>query len=82
MIKVAKSKVDETSLAIQTELYASGLTSDAATAFLNRCQRPKLCSQQSISRRLKLSFYTLPRAVVTNSVASKRADTSKKTTTD
>ena len=41
MIKAAKSKVDETSLAIQTELYASGLTSDAATAFLKSMPTPE-----------------------------------------
>ena len=41
MIKVAKSKVDETSLAIQTELYASGLTSYAATAFLESMPTPE-----------------------------------------
>ena len=34
MIKAANSKIDEASLAIQTELLASGLTSAAAKAFL------------------------------------------------
>jgi hypothetical protein len=41
MIKAARSKVDEASLAIQTELHASGLTSDAAKAFLESMPTPE-----------------------------------------
>jgi hypothetical protein len=41
MIKAAKAKVDEASLAIQTELHASGLTSEAAKAFLESMPTPE-----------------------------------------
>ena len=41
MAKAAKSKIDEASLAIQTELYASGLTSAAAKAFLESMPTPE-----------------------------------------
>ena len=41
MIKAAKSKVDEASLAIQTELHANGLTSEAAKAFLEKMPTPE-----------------------------------------
>ena len=41
LIKAARSKIDEASLVIQTELHASGLTSDAATAFLESMPTPE-----------------------------------------
>ncbi len=41
MIKAAKSRIDEASLAIQTELHASGLTSEEARAFLERMPTPE-----------------------------------------
>jgi hypothetical protein len=41
MTKAAKSKVDEASLVIQTELHASGLTSEAAKAFLESMPTPE-----------------------------------------
>ena len=41
MAKTAKSKIDQTSLGIQTELYKSGLTSEAAKAFLESMPTPE-----------------------------------------
>ena len=41
MVKAAKSKIDEASLAIQTALLASGLTSAAAKEFLESMPAPE-----------------------------------------